>query len=803
SPVEGENIITLTAIDECGEVAVCQTTINVILNNPPTATTPESQQLYLCDLSPITLDGFICDDIDGNLASCEVNNGTINGTEVTFTPVVGTNVIILTATDECGETATSEFTVEVEVAPTFELDCPGDVTEFICGPDTLCYPIGGIPFDAAVTVAPSSAWFDAETGEVCFYTNCSVEKEIVVTVETDCFTEVCRFTSSVTMNSNPLVVLPPDESHWLCDPAEICFPAGINDIDYNLAEITIDVQPFDPNAPAAIYNKISGTVCFTPTTSDQYIVYVTARDECDSTATDSIVVDVVIDSAPTVSCPQDQQFLVCDLSPITIGGFICDDIDGDLVSCEVDNGTLNGSDLTFTPIEGENIITLTATDDCGKVTFCQTIITVTLNSAPSATCPAEQNLFVCDLSPITISGFLYNDIDGNLVSYEVDNGTLTGTDVTFTPVEGENIITLTVTDVCGAVTTCQTIVNVSLNSAPTATCPGTLELFVCDLSPIIVTGFEYDDPDGNLISAEVDNGTLIEGDVTLTPIEGENIITLTVTDECGETATCQTTVLVTLNSPPTATCPNEQELFVCNLSPVTINGFLYDDADANLLSADVDNGTLTGNDVTFTPIEGENIITLTVTDECDEVTTCQTIVTVSLNNPPTAICPAEETLFVCDLSEITISGFICDDIDGNLANCEVDNGTLTGSDVTFLPVVGANIITLTATDECGETATCQAIITVSMNNSPTATSPAEKNLFVCDLSPITIPGFICDDIDGNLVSCEVDNGTLIDGEITFTPVEGVNIIILTATDECGETATSQTIITVSLNSPPT
>ncbi len=802
-PVEGENIITLTVTDECGEIVTCQTTVNIILNNAPTATTPANQELYLCDLSPITLDGFICNDIDGNLASCEVNNGTINGTEVIFTPVVGNNVIILTATDECGETATSEFSVEVEVAPTFELVCPGDVTKFICGPETLSYPIGGIPFGATVTVTPSSAWFDAETNEVGFYTNCSVEKEIVVTVETDCFTEVCQFTSSVTMNSNPLVVLSPDESHFLCEPAEICFPVGINDIDYNLAEVTIDVQPFDPNAPAASYNEISGKICFTPTTTDKYVVYVTATDECDSSATDSIVIDVVIDSAPTVSCPQDQQLMVCDLSDITISGFVCDDIDGNLISCEVDNGTLIDGSVIFTPVEGENLITLTATNECGKVTSCQTTIMVTLNSAPVVECPVAQDLFVCDLSPITLSGFIYNDVDGNLASYEVDNGTLTGNDVTFTPVVGENVITMTVTDECGAVTACQTIINVTLNTAPTATCPTVAEQFVCDLSPINVAGFVFDDIDGNIVTAGVDNGDLVEGSVIFNPIEGENTITLTVTDECGEIATCQTTIMVTLNTAPAVICPENKTVFACDLSELTIPGFFWNDKDANIASVEVDNGVLIGNNVTFTPVVGENIITFTVTDECGEIASCQAIVMVTLNSAPTVICPTDENLFVCDLSEITIPGFSWDDIDGNLIYTDVDNGLLVGHDVIFTPVVGKNIITFTATDDCGVATNCQTIITVNMNNAPTATCPETQDLFVCDLSDITIPGFSWDDVDGNLIYTEVDNGSLIGHEVVFTPVIGENTITLTVTDECGETATCQTIINVSLNNPPT
>ncbi|RKX19612.1 MAG: hypothetical protein DRP51_07100, partial [Candidatus Zixiibacteriota bacterium] len=736
-------------------------------------------------------------------------DGTIDSNTgmLVFTPLdYGLYEFEVEVADSCGADTSS---IIFDIFEGFVLDCPPEsATEFICQPDTLCYPIGGIPEAARVTVEPSSAWFDRDKNSVCFYTNCSVKKDIKVIVSTenlrceDCppvDLDSCMFTVDVTLNSTPIVMLPEDQSFWLCEPSEICVPVGISDLDNNIADILVEISP---GGLIGSYNEISGNACFTPAASGVYKMIITARDECEAKDVDTINLEVTINTAPSVTCSPIQELLVCDLSPVTLSGFGCDDIDDNLVSCEVDNGVLADGNVTFTPVEGENIITLTATDECGAVTTCRTIVTITLNSPPTATCSPVQELLVCDLTPVTLSGFFCDGIDGNLTNCEVDNGTLNGEEMTFTPVEGENIITLTATDECGLTATCETVIMITLNSAPSVTCPTDQDIFVCDLSPLTIPGFICEDIDGNLISCEVDNGVLADGNVTFTPVEGENIITLTATDECGGVTTCQTVITVSVNSTPVATCPENQEIFVCDLSEITISGFECNDVDGNLILCEVDNGVLVDGEVTFTPVEGENIIILTATDECGEVSICQTTVTVTLNSPPTATCSPVQELLLCDLSPVTLGGFECDDIDGNLVSCDVDNGTLDGNNVTFTPIEGENIITLTAVDACGEITTCQTTIMVTLNSPPTVTVPSDMELFVCDLSPITLSGFICDDIDGNLLSCETDNGTIDGNEITFTPVVGTNAITLTATDECGLDASNQIIIKVSLNSAP-
>ena len=91
-------------------------------------------------------------------------------------------------------------------------------------------------------------------------------------------------------------------------------------------------------------------------------------------------------------------------------------------------------------------VTIRCEDTRGE--FCEDTFNVTflVNSAPVATCPGTQDRFVCDLSDICVDGFTYNDADGNVETVTVSPGTLTGTEVCFTPQEGANVITKIVTE---------------------------------------------------------------------------------------------------------------------------------------------------------------------------------------------------------------------------------------------------------------------------------------------------------------------------------------------------------------------
>ncbi len=991
TPVAGVNTITLTATDACGATDVCETNVTVVLNTAPVATCPGDQTLFVCDLSPITLSGFSCSDADDNLLSCDAAGGTLSGDQVTFTPVEGVNTITLTATDACGATdvCQTNVTVTLNNPPVCNLPTPG--TYFVSGDTTMSFPVsatdpdgnlvgcsmisGAGTFDGSTwtftTNGPGTytATFECEDacGEVCGgaaaggtinmvvnynqppvatcpgdqtlfvcdlspmtipgfacddpdgnLASCTVDlgslsggevtftptagPNTITLIATDDagLADTCQTVITINVNNAPVCNLPSDASYFVCGDTTFNFPVSATDPDGNLTGCTMTAGP-------GSFDGSSWT--FTTNGPGVYTASFECADDCNATCGGTVSITVGYNQAPVATCPGDQTLFVCDLSPITLSGFVCADADGNQVSCDATGGTLSGDEVTFTPAAGINTITLTATDACGASNTCQTEITVVLNSPPVVTCPGDQTVnFACEPSEICLPGFGATDADDNIISETVSLGTLTGGTVCFTPdAPGIYTIVYSVTDECGAIEQCSVDITVSYtNEAPVATCPGDQTLFVCDLSPITLSGFSCDDPDGNLTSCEAAGGVLNGDQITFTPVVGVNTLTLTATDACGLTDECQTNVTIVMNTAPTATCPGDITLFVCDLSDITLPGFACADPDDNLVSCVATGGTLNGSEVTLSPVAGSNVITLTATDACGATDVCQTTVTVvvnqmpylnlpendnrflcdnnqicytldfgdpdypanqteptayllsgpgnisghelcftpaegvddtywfviqvcddcgtpsnpalpsppnscvidsfsvtvTFNQPPVVECPSALDTFMCAIEPITLDGFNCDDPDGNLVSCETNVGSPTGGSVTFTPVDGVNYVILTATDECGSIAACTTEVNVTLNQAPIASCPGNAAYTVCDPETICISGFSCDDPDGNLVSCEVVGQTLDNGTVCFMPVDGVNDLMLVATDDCGMVDTCHTTVTINLIPPP-
>ncbi len=791
TPVEGVNTITLEVTDACGQTDQCTTNITVAFNHAPVVACPGDQQMTVCDLSEICIDGFSYSDVDDNITDVTVTGGTLTGTEVCFTPVEGVNTITLTVTDACGQTdqCTTNITVNLNDAPV--VSCPGDDQMTVCDLSEIC--LDGFSYsDADDNITDVTVTGGTLTGtEVCF-TPVEGVNTITLTVTDACGqTDQCTTNITIDLNDAPVVSCPGDIDTLLCSTGEICLDGfSYSDADDNITDVTVTG------------GTLTGTeVCFTPVEGVNTIT-LEVTDACGQTDQCTTNITVAFNHAPVVACPGDQQMTVCDLSEICLDGFSYSDVDDNITDVTVTGGTLAGSQVCFTPVEGVNTITLTVTDACGQTDQCTTNITVNLNDVPVVSCPGDDQMTVCDLSEICLDGFSYSDADDNITDVTVTGGTLTGTEVCFTPVEGVNTITLTVTDACGQTDQCTTNITISLNNPPVATCPGDNAILVCDLSEICVDGFSFTDPDDNITSIDIDGGTLAGSQVCFTPIEGVNTITATVTDACGEQDVCVTEITVALNSQPVVNCPGDEDLSVCDLSEICIDGFSYSDADDNITDVTVTGGTLTGTEVCFTPVEGVNTITLAVTDACGEVNQCQTDITVTLNTPPVATCPGNLDMLICDLNDICLDGFVATDIDDNITDVTVAGGTLTGSQVCFTPAIGINTITMTVTDACGEADQCFTEVNISLNSAPTVICPNDTVIQVGELTELCVDGFIYADADDNIQSAVVDNGTLTGTEVCFTPVEGLNTITLTVTDECGLYEQCTTEITIILNTCP-
>jgi len=460
--------------------------------------------------------------------------------------------------------------------------------------------------------------------------------------------------------------------------------------------------------------------------------------------------------------------------------------------------------VCFTPAGGvsDYLFTVMAIDECGMADTADYAVEIIINSPPVAITPLNQIIPACNLGQICIPGFTASDPDNNLVSKTLLGGTLHGDTACFTPVAGANTLKLIATDNCGAADTSITVVTVDLNRPPVAVTPSNQNMFVCNLNQVCLPGFSASDPDGNLASTILIGGTLQGNNACFTPVVGPNTLTLIATDACGAADTSVTVVTVGLNRPPVAIAPANQNMFVCNLSQICIPGFMSSDPDGNIVSRVLQGGSLHGDTACFMPAPGPNTIRLIVTDACGLADTAEMVVTIAVNQPPVAVTPSNQNMFVCNLNQVCLPGFSASDPDGNLASTILIGGTLQGNNACFTPVVGPNTLTLIATDACGAADTSVTVVTVTLNQAPVATVHVDTSYFLCALSQICLRGFSASDVDNNISTVTLIGGTLSGDTACFTPIAGINTIKLIVTDACGAADTGVASITVTLNSLP-
>ncbi|WP_282148059.1 HYR domain-containing protein [Algibacter lectus] len=406
-----------------------------------------------------------------------------------------------------------------------------------------------------------------------------------------------------------------------------------------------------------------------------------------------------------------------------------------------------------------------------------------VNSPPTGDAPADIMINCGEVIPVADTALVTNLQDNSgetpIVAFveDVSNNA--------TP----EVITRTysITDDCGNVTNVTQQITRMPSPPPTAMCQ--------DIDVIL-------DATGNatITADQIDNGSsACSGAVTLSASQteftcsnvGVNTITLTVTDVSGQTATCDATVTVIDDIDPEALC-----------QPVTI----YLDAAglATLAPSDIDNGS---NDIcgikslevdkdTFSCTDlGTNTVTLTVTDNSDNVSTCTAEVTVVDNIPPTAIC-ANITVQLDASGNASINP---EDIDGGSSdNCSTI--TFTASKTTFnCDDLGVNIVTLTVTDGNNLETTCTAEVTVVDSIAPEAICFNEIDVAIDSAGNASIT--VADINNGSTDNCSIDSITIDKTNFDCSNI-GANTVTLTVTDASGNSDTCTTTVNIVDNQGP-
>ncbi|MBU1717727.1 MAG: hypothetical protein KKA07_01515, partial [Bacteroidetes bacterium] len=423
----------------------------------------------------------------------------------------------------------------------------------------------------------------------------------------------------------------------------------------------------------------------------------------------------------------------------------------------------------------------TSTDDVGAIIekgSVQTDVT-----APTAVCK-DITVYLNGSGTATISA---NDIDnGSTDDCGIETRIASLTSFNCGDI-GDASVDLIVIDSVGLSDTCTATVTVADTTRPTVVCRD-MTLFLNAAGTLnLVPGMA---DDGSSDACGIASMSLDVTSVNCTNV-GANTVTLFVTDNNGNSASCQSTFTIKDSIKPTVSCKN-------------LTVYLDATGNATITANDLDNGstdacgiaTLEADVTSFNCSNlGDNTVTLSVTDVNDNVRSCQSTVTVKDTTSPVAVAQ-DITVYLSGTGTATITG---SDIDGGSTdNCSVDvllatPATFDGSDI------GANTVTLTVTDGEGNSKQATATVTVADTTSPTA---------VCQNITVYLDG------SGNasIVAADVDGGSTDNcGSVTlgidvsaFTCSNiGANTVILTVTDGAANTKTCQATVTVADTTSPT
>ena len=838
----GTDTISYTITDGQGgsDSSTVTVTVNTQENRPPVAnvdevTTNENTSTIINAISNDT-------DADGDtitVYSASATNGTVliqSDETLLYTPnteFFGSDTISYTIND--GRGGSDSSTVSVTVTETPNTPPVANVDEITTNKNT------------SVTIDATSNDTDADGNTLTVYIASATNGTVVIqndgtllyTPTTDfAGTDTISYTindgqggassSTVTVSVNTPPVANVDEITTNKN-TNITVNVTSNDTDADGDSLTVSSSSAT-NGTIVIQND--GTLLYTPTTdyAGSDTISYTISDGRGGSANSTVT--VTINTPPVANVDE----IRINKNIATLINIISNDTDADgdtltVYSASATNGTVviqNDETILYTPTTdyvGTDTISYTIND--GRGGSANSTVTVTINTIPVANVDEIVTNKNTDVNINVISND--TDADGDTLtvySASATNGTIViqndGT-LLYTPTTdyvGSDTISYTIKDGRGG--SANSTVSVTVNTPPVA---NSNEVITNKNTSVSINVTSNDtDADGDsltIYSAGATNGTvIIQNDGTLlyaptTDYVGTDTISYTINDGRGGSA--NSTVTVTINTPPVA---NVDEVITNKNTDVNINVISNDtDADGDSLtvySASATNGTVVvQNDGTllYTPTTdyiGSDTISYTIKD--GRGGSANSTVTVTVNTPPVANV---DEIVTNKNNSVTINATSNDtDADGDsltIYSASATNGTVViQNDGTLLytpttDYVGTDTISYTINDGRGGSA--NSTVTVTINTPPVANVDEIVTTKNTDVNINVISNDT--DADGDsltVYSASATNGTVViqnDGTLLYTPATdytGADTISYTINDGRGGSANST--VTVTVNAPP-
>ena len=509
--------------------------------------------------------------------------GSLHGVELN----TGITEITWTATDASGNTASCNYTATITDVQSPVINCPADV---LVNTDADLCTASGVDLGTPTT-------FD--NCDILSVTNDAVEPfsvgvhTITWTVEdVNGNTEICEQTLTVADLQLPEIVCPSHVS--VNTDTDLCTASGVE---------LGDASTGDNCGVLNSYNDAPETYPVGIT-----IVTWTVQDVNGNANTCEQTVTVNDAQLPSITCPDD---ISVDTDPD-----LCTASGIEIAEAEAaDNcGILSlANDAAEPYVLGINIITWTAEDVNGNINTCQQTIAVTDAQQPTIVCPANAEVSVDEglctagnIQPGTPD--VWDNCSDLIVSNDADE----------VYPAGIHTITWTVTDAGGNSATCEQTLIVSDNQLPSIVCPENIETYT-DTDMCTTSGLEL----GVAIASDNCDILSLTNNAPEFYEPGLTSVLWTCTDINGNTNTCQQTVNITDNEPPTVICPENIDVPVDEGEVSASNVILgIPETNDNCGVTSVEN-----NAPLLFPL-GETQVTWIISDMQGNTANCQQIVTV-------------------------------------------------------------------------------------------------------------------------------------------------------------------------------
>ena len=661
---------TWSATDSCGNTALCVQMIHL------------SEDIRLDLVCPVDIT------IDCNDSSAPENTGTalVTGNctgekNISFIDVTTDNTcrqIITrtwTATDGCGNSSICIQTITKQDNTAPAITCPANVT-IDCTGSTL-------PTNTGIAMATDNCQNTVQISHQDIKTGTSCDSIITRTwTATDgCSnTSVCIQTITKQDDTVPVITCP---ANVTID----CYDLSLPNIT-GMATATDNCQ----NSVQIIHQDIkTGTSC------DSIITRTwTATDGCGNTSVCIQTITKQDNTSPVITCPANVTIHCTSSSlPVITGTATATDNCQSNVAIsytDVKSGTSCDSTITRTWV---------ASDGCGNTSTCVQSIRKRDTTPPSITCPANVTINCSTSSlPSTTGTATATDIcqSNVVVSYsDVKSGTSCDSIITRT---------WTASDGCGNTFTCVQSIRKRDTTPPIITCPANVTLG-CNASTLPgITGAATatDDCQINLIITftDVKTGTFCDSTI---------VRTWSVSDVCGQSASCQQFIYKKENVALIMVCPSNKTLD-CTMS-----------ADTTLIGVPLVTGNCPGNiTVSFIDLKSgagcDSIITRNwkAVDACGNTAVCTQTIQISGGQPVFSDCgrkyvmDGQNGVNGCGSDIIVLTPEISNPCGSDVMLTNNINNT---SDASGYYTSGITYVQWEATKLCGLKAFCQDTIIVT------------------------------------------------------------------------------------------